>query len=810
MALEKLFEAVKADNLDLLKGAIKQCEEERQSLNAEYLYHGTALMYAALLGRKVVVEELIAKLLEEFSKRDPDDPVNALKEALNKALISAVVAGKAGVVEVLLAKGADVNAVKDGKTVLMLAVDKDNVDTSVVQVLLTNRANVDAVDGDGNTALILAARLVCVNEIVVRALIDAKANLDTVDKYGQTALILVAKGAHENASVVRALIDAGADVNIVDDSSNTALMWAVKKGHADASVVQRFVNAKANLNAEDKDGRTALISAVMEGGLGVVRALIARRNDIVDNDGNIIQHKINLGIKYFGKTALMWAAESVKECSGDIVRVLVEADVSDEDKAQALMLAAKKGHSDVVRVLVEADVSDEGKAQALMLAAKGGHAKAVRVLVKKANVTAKDKAQALISAAGNGHLEVVQVLMEAGANLNDVDDLGQTALISAVMEGKLGVVRALIARRNNIVDNDGNIIQYKIDLGMKYLGNTALMWAAKKGHKGVVEMLVEADVSDEDKAQALIYAAENGHLGVVLVLVGAGVNVNAVDEHGRTGLMRAAERGHLRVVQALIARRNNIVDNDGNIIQPKIDLNAKGDNGWTALMLAARAGHENAAAVVQALVGAGVNVNAVDNQNNTALMLAARAGHEEVVKALINAKADVNAVNDYGQTALILAARAGHEKVVQALIDAGARVDIEKMQKSESYNGIRLGIRRMLETKAAMPGDASADSSENASGAPSYPNTQRALCLASAAAFTSGAYFLLAQSAVSTMMWGPVPVLYLALVGCAAVGALLAWGLTTVYKDGFNDVAHSFYNWLGIDQDGPDAITVGS
>ncbi len=90
---------------------------------------------------------------------------------------------------------------------------------------------------------------------------------------------------------------------------------------------------------------------------------------------------------------------------------------------------------------------------------------------------------------------------------------------------------------------------------------------------------------------------------------------------------------------------------------------------WTALAHLARNGH---AALVERLLGMGVDPNAAAGDGWTALHLAALSGHTEVVKLLLGRGARLNAMTDGGWSAWMLAAREGHAEVAQALRDAGA------------------------------------------------------------------------------------------------------------------------------------------
>jgi len=90
---------------------------------------------------------------------------------------------------------------------------------------------------------------------------------------------------------------------------------------------------------------------------------------------------------------------------------------------------------------------------------------------------------------------------------------------------------------------------------------------------------------------------------------------------------------------------------------------------WTALAHAARNGH---GALVERLLGMGVDPNATSADGWTALHLAARAGHREVVRLLLDRGARVDAKTEDGWTPWMLAAREGHDEVAQSLRTAGA------------------------------------------------------------------------------------------------------------------------------------------
>ena len=195
-------------------------------------------------------------------------------------------------------------------------------------------------------------------------------------------------------------------------------------------------------------------------------------------------------------------------------------------------------------------------------------------------------------------------------------------------------------------------------------GNTAIAWAARRGHEGVVRILVERSDVNPDTADALFdrtplsFAAENGHEGVVRILLGRdNVNPDTLDECGRTPLSFAAENGYEGVVRIFLGRDN---------VNPDI----LDESGRTPLSWAARSGHEG---VVRILLGRGnVNPNASDEYCRTPLSFAAENGYEGVVRILLG-RDNVNpdTLDESGRTPLSLAAENGHEGVVRMLLGRG-------------------------------------------------------------------------------------------------------------------------------------------
>ena len=159
-------------------------------------------------------------------------------------------------------------------------------------------------------------------------------------------------------------------------------------------------------------------------------------------------------------------------------------------------------------------------------------------------------------------------------------------------------------------------------------GNTAISWAARKGHEGVVKILLGRNDVNPDTADAkygrtpLSRAAENGHEGVVKMLLERNdVNPSTPDtEHGQTPFSWAVKNGQEGVVKMLLERS---------------DVNPNKADKWsrTPLFYAAVSGHEGV--VKMLLEWNNINPNKGDEESQAPLLLAPENGHEGVVKMLL-------------------------------------------------------------------------------------------------------------------------------------------------------------------------------
>jgi ankyrin repeat protein len=213
----------------------------------------------------------------------------------------------------------------------------------------------------------------------------------------------------------------------------------------DQTAVENFLALGVDPNEPETDGTTPLMRAVQLRLPEITQLLIDASADV--RKGN-----------YYGVTPLYVAARA-----GDAraTRMLLTAGADANTAVPAagetvLMTAAKAGNADVVRSLLTGGVDGvslaelgEARAAARVAEAAGYTAPTnPAIATNYADVNARERwygRTALMVAAAEGHADVVELLIEAGSDLNLVDEEGSTALLLARSNGHLDVAATLAA-----------------------------------------------------------------------------------------------------------------------------------------------------------------------------------------------------------------------------------------------------------------------------------------------------------------------------------------------------------------------------
>jgi uncharacterized protein len=266
------------------------------------------------------------------------------------------------------------------------------------------------------------------------------------------------------------------------------------------------------------------------------------------------------------------------------------------------------------------------------------------------------------------------------------------AIIEATRTGDKDALRALIAKGANVNETEGD-------------GSTALHWASYHDDLQSAEALLKAgakvNAANDLGATPLWNASQNGSEAMVRRLLDAGANPNLALLAGETPLMVAARTGNPVVAELLIAKR--------------ADVNAHATRNQTALMWAVAQKHPE---VVKVLLSHGANVHArsatwtdveavpphgylpynkaIPHGNETPLMFACQVDDLASAKLLVTAGANVNDTDAWGVSATTMAAHSNFEDMVEFLLEKGANASADGAGFSAIHPAIMHRSTRMV------------------------------------------------------------------------------------------------------------------
>jgi ankyrin repeat protein len=366
----------------------------------------------------------------------------------------------------------------DGTTPLHRAVNQD--DEKTVLSLLRAGADPKAKNRYGVTPLSLA----CTNGngVIVAALLKAGADPNTTLPGGETALMTASRTGKVPA--MKALLARGAVVDAREPTrGQTALMWAAAEGNLDA--VNVLIAAGADIHARIDSGFTPFLFAVREGRIGVAQALLKAG---VDVNETVQTHQApgtklasGAGAPRVGTSALVLAVTNAHfELAAKLLDAGADPNAAGGGYTALHMISQvrKSGGGDndpapegsgsltslqLVKKLVERGANLNARmtkrvnlgltglntmgATPFFLAAKTADAELMRTLAALGadhSIPNADHSTPLMAAAGLGTrspgedagtetevVEAMQVALDLGADLNAVDDKGETAMHGA-------------------------------------------------------------------------------------------------------------------------------------------------------------------------------------------------------------------------------------------------------------------------------------------------------------------------------------------------------------------------------------------
>lgn len=557
------------------------------------------------------------------------------------------------VVKLLVARGADVNAVTDdGSTPLMKAVYNKDLATDALRYLLDHGADIEAHDNKGYTAIAHAAAHGAIE--CIRVLADRDGDVETTDLENKTPLMLAVE--HNHIEAIQALLEKRT-------RAERALALAEKK-KLDAI-------AFVLVDAVDPTLKAQVLGAVASGDEEAVNQLIADRSYLVRVER--------------ANPSYSPLCEAVRKRQIAMANHLLRlgAPIARHDKRSVLVLHVAAAGDDVecVRVLLKAGASVDDRDRfgrtALMYACHHKALAAIHALAKgrtdvDAQRTVGGGKMALGAAAADGHVEVMQALLDEGAAVDKADCNGNTSLLHAVRARHVGAIRLLL--------NHGASRTWS-----NLAGDTPISTAEKTGDLAIHGLL---DILKVD--EGIVSAATQGDTALVAEFISAGVDIDV--KSGRlqsTALMAAASYGRLDTARYLLRHDASVATSDWyrwtplglaalngcnsvvvELLAAGAEVEVKNHHGTTAMMAAASRRHTT---TVGLLLGRGAQVHSRDKFGKTALCYAMHSGCAEIIELLLSHSADMNAASDSRDAPLILAARTGKAAVVENLVAVAPR-----------------------------------------------------------------------------------------------------------------------------------------
>ena len=255
--------------------------------------------------------------------------------------------------------------------------------------------------------------------------------------------------------------------------------------------------------------------------------------------------------------------------------------------------------------------------------------------------------------------QCVNDLLQAGADVNQIDTKGNTALINAVKHSKCNVngVKMLL--------DAGADVNKENDMGIRVICE-----AAVPGHDEALDLLIKAgaDVNYySNYGLPVMVAARGGYFKCVDLLLKAGTDIHAEPWYAN------------EIIESLIDYSDGDDDDYVYVDSAKCmaSLLEAGLVKDPTKYLLHRAISMDRYGIVELLVKLGADLTEVDFDYGTPLMRAADHGWIKAVRLFLSAGADVNYTRSFDRTALWAATKQLRINTVKVLLVGGAHINVE-------------------------------------------------------------------------------------------------------------------------------------
>lgn len=489
------------------------------------LENGASINHKNSSGRTVMHDAALEENEKVFQILMTQNPDLSITDHYGRSvLFDAVDGGNLNIIREVVNNINDINIVDNtGQTALFIAVLKEN--TEIAKFLISNGIDVNVLDKKRQTALFNAVVLGAQNISVVELLLEKGANLNIKDYSEKTLLDEILKiisivndssakveGKYKYASKDRnylkltgILIDLGLAIDRTDADGKTILYKEVQRENYDT--IDFLIASGADINAQDDDGRTVLFDAVLKGpaNMNMIDHLIAKGADIDHRD-------------YLERTVV-------------------------DDLAEAVLITQNNKKPTSRRFF---DLVDGEDYLVLM--------KKMLLFKPRINKPKRDGRTILFDLINQNNLELIKLVINAGIDLNIMDNEKNTPL-SYLIDSGLEITNQ--REKEQFLERLVFLLKFRIDINtIDKDGRTVFHKAVMADNLEIVEKLLtkktNLDIKDKQGRTALHHTQWKGNYKIARLLIAAGADINEPDYAGFTILNYAAILGHTKLVVVLI------------------------------------------------------------------------------------------------------------------------------------------------------------------------------------------------------------------------------------------------------------------
>ncbi|XP_059160750.1 serine/threonine-protein phosphatase 6 regulatory ankyrin repeat subunit A-like [Physella acuta] len=456
-----------------------------------------------------------------------------------------MLAGNKEIALLLCDAGADVNLVdKNGDKALHLAIYRSEAD--VAQVLINKGTVIDGNFPEPLPPLVLAAALNAIT--IVKMLLKAGANVNVLSSSGISPLMAAAacdSSGYNNAEIFQILNEHGADFNMTGKKGRTALMYLVKRGNPQLHL-GTFLFYGADLNIEDDDNRSALTYHLLEDETNMSNN---NRRKIVEEfvyHGNKISQSgvtDERDVPRLSKAVELDDVELVK----NILHRGADVNKTDKNGRTCLHVAVSK-----MKEFNSFGIPDKILQPRLTQNRINKSLEILKILLAHeldVNICDNYRKTALHYSVEYEQLEFTNMLLEAGADVNLLDDDHETPLIIACR------LYLNLQQKDELGDFSGSSLDISHYKGL--MTSTKKMRSRLNYLAKMVDTLItpaaRVNMADEDGYTALHLAAQTNNVQIIERLLGAGGDVRVAANTGETVLHCAARSSCSEIMDILLS-----------------------------------------------------------------------------------------------------------------------------------------------------------------------------------------------------------------------------------------------------------------